>query len=213
VVLQLLRFSVLMTLVGLPVIVNARTVEENQSVLVSVFNDAGVDDATVLVAEKMVSQIYEQAGLLVVWRNCVSEPGPRRQGCIGTVDNRHLVLHIEHNTQTLGADAYGVAFLGEDGSGSYCDVFYDRIVALYQRGRASEAKILAIIAAHELGHLLLGSHAHSPIGIMRPQLQAKDFWKPEPGGITFTPRQTQRISNRLIRIQAQADSKAHRAGL
>jgi len=181
-VLQLLRFSVLVSLVGLPLMLDARTVEERPKVLVSVFNKAGVDDATVLLAEKMVSQIYEEAGLSITWKNCLAQRELKRERCIETVDNRHFVLQIEHQARTLETDIYGVAFLSEDGSGAYCDVFYDRIVELHHRGRASEATILGIVAAHELGHLLLGSHAHSPIGIMRPQLQAKDFWAPHPGG-------------------------------
>jgi hypothetical protein len=55
VALQLLRFSVPVSLVGLPLMLGARTIEERPKVLVSVFNKAGVDDATVLLAEKMVS--------------------------------------------------------------------------------------------------------------------------------------------------------------
>ena len=158
-VLQLLRFSVLVSLVGLPFILDARTVEERPKVLVSVFNNAGVDDATVLLAEKMASQIYEQAGLSIIWKNCLAQAEPKRERCIQTVDNRHFVLHIEHRARTLETDIYGVAFLGEDGSGVFCDVFYDPIAELHRRGRASEATILAIVAAHELGHLLLGSHS------------------------------------------------------
>ncbi len=212
-VLQLLRFSVLVSLVGLPLMLGARTVEERPKVLVSVFNKAGVDDATVLLAEKMVSQIYEEAGLSIIWKNCLAQPELERERCIETVDNRHFVLSIEHQARTLETDIYGVAFLGEDGSGSYCDVFYDRIAELHHRGRASEATILGIVAAHELGHLLLGSHAHSSIGIMRPQLQAKDFWAPELGATTFSRQQSQRISHRLLRIQAERASKSHGAGL
>jgi hypothetical protein len=213
VVLQLLRFSVLVSLVGLPFILDARTVEERPKVLVSVFNNAGVDDATVLLAEKMASQIYEQVGLSIIWKNCLAQPELQRERCIQTVDNRHFVLHIEHRARTLETDIYGVAFLDEDGLGAYCDVFYDRIAELHHRGRASEATILGIVATHELGHLLLGSHAHSPIGIMRPQLQAKDFWVPELGATTFSRQQTQRISDRLVRIQAETGSKSQGAGL
>jgi hypothetical protein len=142
VVLQLLRFSVLASLVGLPLMLGARTVEERPKVLVSVFNKAGVDDATVLLAEKMVSQIYEEAGLSIIWKNCLAQPELERERYIETVDNRHFVLSIEHQARTLETDIYGVAFLGEDGSGSYCNVFYDRIAELNHRGRASEATIL-----------------------------------------------------------------------
>lgn len=97
-------------------------------------------------AEKMVSQIYEEAGLSIIWKNCLAQPELECERCIETVDNRHFVLSIEHQARTLETDIYGVAFLGEDGSGSYCDVFYDRIAELHHRGRASEATILGIVA-------------------------------------------------------------------
>jgi hypothetical protein len=161
----------------------------------------------------MASGIYQQAGLSIIWKNCLAQPELQPERCIQTVDNRHFVLHIEHRARTLETDIYGVAFLGEDGSGAYCDVFYDRIAELHHHGRASEATILGIVAAHELGHLLLGSHAHSPIGIMRPQLQAKDFWVPELGATTFSRQQTLRISDRLVRIQVETGSKSHGADL
>jgi hypothetical protein len=95
---------------------------------------------------------------------------------------------------------------------AYCDVFYDRIAELHHRDRASEATILGIVAAHELGDLLLGSHAHSPVGIMRPQLQDKDFLVPELGTTTFSHQQTQRISDRLVRIQAEKGLEIVRHG-
>ena len=212
-VLQLLRVSVLVSLVGFPLMLDARTFEEHPQVLVSVLNDAGVDNATVLSAEKIASRIYEQAGLSIIWKNCLAQPALKSERCIQTVDNRHLVLHIEHRARTLEIDIYGIAFLDEVGLGAYCDVFYDRIAELRHRGRASEATILGIVAAHELGHLLLGSHAHSPVGIMRPQLQDKDFWVPELGTTTFSHQQTQRISDRLVRIQAERGSKSHDPGL
>jgi hypothetical protein len=213
VVLQLFRVWVLVSLVGFPLVLDARTFEEHPQVFVSVLNDAGVDNATVLSAEKMASRIYEQAGLSIIWKNCLAQPELKSERCIQTVDNRHLVLHIEHRARTLETDIYGIAFLDEVGSGAYCDVFYDRIAELHHRGRASEATILSIVAAHELGHLLLGSHSHSPVGIMRPQLQDKDFWVPELGATTFSHQQTQRISDRLVRIQVEGSSKSHGTGL
>ena len=68
-VLQLLRVSVLVSLVGFPLMLDARTFEEHAQVLVSVLNDAGVDNAA-LSAEKIASRIYEQAGLSIIWKNC-----------------------------------------------------------------------------------------------------------------------------------------------
>lgn len=212
-VLQWVRFLLLVSLVELCIVVNAATVEERPQVFVSVFNNAGVDAATVLLAENMASRIYQEAGFSIIWQNCVTQQQPKADGCVRILDSRHLVLHIEHQPRTLDADIYGVAFLGQDGLGVYCDVFYDRVAKLHHAGKASEATILGIVAAHELGHLLLGSHAHAPIGIMRPQLQAKDFWAPGLGGITLSLQQTRRISDRLARKQAERSSKQHTASL
>lgn len=212
-VLQLLRLWVLVSVAGLPLMLDAQTVGERPQVLVSVVNNAGVDDATILLAENTASRIYEQAGPSIIWKNCRPQPEPKPERCVQTVDSRHLVLRIEHHGRTLDTDVYGVAFLGKDGFGTYCDVFYDRIVELHHQGKASEATILGIVAAHELGHLLLGSHAHSAIGIMRPQLQPEDFWAPKPGTTTFSRQQAQRISDRLALVQAEASSTWHSAGL
>ena len=84
-VLQLLRFSVLVSLVGLPLTLEARAIEERPQVFVSVFNNAGVDNATVLVAEKLASKIYEQAGLSIIWKNCLARPN--LETCMQRVDN------------------------------------------------------------------------------------------------------------------------------
>lgn len=100
-VLPLLRVSVLVSLVGFPLMLDARTLEEHPQVFVSVLNDAGVDNVTVLSAEKLASWIYGQAGLSIIWKNCLAQPELKSERCIQTVDNRHLVLHIVHRSRTL----------------------------------------------------------------------------------------------------------------
>jgi len=176
---------------------DGQPVVDHPEVLVSVFNDAGVEGKTILRFEEIASRIYEQAGVSIIWKNCRLQSELRFQRCSPPPDDRHLVLHVEHQPRSSATDMYGVAFLGQDGSGVYCDVFYDRIVKLHQASMASEATILGIIAAHELGHLLLGSQAHSSIGIMRPQLLQKDFSVPELGATTFSRQQARKMLDRL----------------
>lgn len=194
---------VVVSIIGLAPLLDAHPVVDHPEVLVSVFNDAGVDGTTILHFEETASRIYKQAGVSIFWNNCSLQPGPEFERCLPPLDDRHLVLHIEHQARTLATDIYGVAFLGQDGLGAYCDVFYDRIVTLHQASMASKATILGIVAAHELGHLLLGSQAHSSIGIMRQQLQEKDFSVPELGATTFSRQQTRKMLDRLARIQAK----------
>jgi hypothetical protein len=197
--LRCLQIWMLFSLLGLSGMVAARTVENLPQVLVSVINDADVDKTVLQHAEEMASRIYQQAGLSIAWNNCPTQPDAAPGQCIQTVDGRHLVLRIERKPRTLSNEAYGVAFLGADGAGAYCDVFYDRIADLHRHGRASKSAILAVVAAHELGHLLLGSHSHSPAGIMRPQLPAQEFSTPAIGLAAFSHQQSQKIADRLER--------------
>lgn len=50
-------------------------------------------------------------------------------------------------------------------------VFVNRAAAVAATGKVSVQTLLARAIAHELGHLLLRSHAHSHMGIMRPRLE------------------------------------------
>jgi hypothetical protein len=78
---------------------------------------------------------------------------------------------VVHNASTGTANSdsvFGVAFLGAEGRGKYCDVFFGRVEELHNSVGVSTARLLGAVMAHELRHLLLGSHAHLPIGIMMP---------------------------------------------
>jgi len=49
------------------------------------------------------------------------------------------------------------------------------------------------VAAHEIGHLLLGANNHSRRGIMRPHWNRKDLEDAYFGRQGFTPQQTMRV--------------------
>jgi hypothetical protein len=190
---QLLRFWVLLSVLGFPLLLNATVVTRHPEVVVSVFNDAGVDVADLVQAQTMASKIYNDAGVSIVWQNCDSQLVAGFSPCLQTSQERHLVLHIEAHARAFMPEIYGVAFLGSDGSGTYCDVFYDRIMKLHHASRSSVGRVLGAVTAHELGHLLLGLRAHSQTGIMRPQLQPVDFSTAQIGVANFTPEQKQEI--------------------
>jgi len=199
---NLLRVCVLLSFVSALTMAEGQAALHRTRIVVSVFNAAGLDPNTLREAEITAQAIFQQAGLTILWKNCPAQPGQESESCVQKMENRHLVLHIEHQPRTLAADAYGVAFLGAVGWGMYCDVFSDRISDLHRHTRLSESRILGIVAAHELGHLLLGSHAHSPSGIMRPRWRPADFSGQILGATYFSPRQAQEISDSLNLAQA-----------
>lgn len=201
---QLLGVWVVASLVALPALAEGRETERHEQIAVSVFNRAGADQATVVGAEKMAAKIYEQIGVPIVWKNCRTQAEPELERCEPTTDRGQLVLNIEHQARTLVADAFGVAFLGNDGWGTFCDVFYDRVRNLHRGTRASEETILGMVVAHEIGHLLLGSNSHSDMGIMRPQWQPQDFLAPKFGVTRFSRQQVQKICDRLKQVDRQS---------
>lgn len=204
-----LRVGLVASLVTLSVLAEGRgkdrEVAGSQQIVVAVFNRAAPAE-TVLRAETIAAKIYEPAGLVIDWRNCSTKEQPNLERCGAANNPGELVLNIEHRGQTGRADAYGMAFLGQDGRGKFCDVFYDRVLELHHGGRASEETILGIVAAHELGHLLLGLGSHSGTGIMRPQIQSQNFLAPE-FGFQITPQQLQKIRERQKQISIVSESR------
>ena len=76
------------------------------------------------------------------------------------------------------SEVFGVAFLSDEGTGCYSDVFYDRAMELHADWHVGLSDILGSVMAHELGHLLLGSNSHSPAGVMRAHWQGEELQPP-----------------------------------
>jgi hypothetical protein len=172
---RLLRVWVVAVLVTLSAVAEGREGADHLQVTVLVYNYADVEPAALLAAEKKTANIYKEAGVDIIWMNCFSPAEMVADQCEPVGNPPQIFVRIEHQTQTLTADKYGAAYLGTDGWGEYCDVFYDRTLEVWRAEPASKAAILGIVMAHELGHLLLGFNAHSAAGIMQAQWHFKDF--------------------------------------
>jgi hypothetical protein len=57
--------------------------------------------------------------------------------------------------------------------------------------------------AHEIGHLLLGTNAHSPMGIMRPNWQGQELRSIGMGTLLFTPDQGRSMQTKLFSLTAR----------
>jgi hypothetical protein len=119
------------------------------------------------------------------------------------------VVHIVRTGRVNSDSVFGVAFLGADGRGKYCDVFFGGVEKLHNSVGMSTARLLGAVTAHELGHLLLGSHAHSPIGIMMPRWEDQSLRRIGMGTLLFTSEQASVMKARLGR----EDARLIRAGI
>jgi hypothetical protein len=82
-------------------------------------------------------------------------------------------------------------------------VFYDSVEKLHQDWHASLSRVLGHVMAHEIGHLLLGTNAHSPMGIMRPNWQGQELRSIAIGTLLFTREQARSMQTKLFPLTAR----------
>jgi hypothetical protein len=161
--------------------------------MVAVYDDAGVGHEIVQRAEAQAGRLFGEAGVAVSWRN------PRWEVFLPEADGqkRFLHVHIVRRPHALAEDVFGTAFIDEEGHGRQADIFYDRIANLSTRGAQDRAVLLGAVMAHEVGHLLLGPHAHAPAGIMCGRWDADKLQLAIVGLAGFNAEQAMRMRQRI----------------
>ena len=178
--------------------------QSEQQVFVSVYNDAGVPPLLLHRAEDNAARIFRRAELDVIWMTC-SKGSSGESRCPGAIRSSQIYFHIVSESLTLSDNAFGVAFLDSDGVGHYADLFFDPIQKLATSFAPAEAEIMGSVMAHEIGHLLLGSKAHSRAGIMEAHWSAEELKYIAEGNFAFTRPQCEKM---LSRVAAQAHLKS-----
>lgn len=177
-------------------------------ITVLVNDSASVGPSILRQAEREAGRLFEAAGIEIQWVNCA-----QTNECGHVLGPKEFVLHIVPEGKTRSDTVFGEAFLGEDGRGQYSDVFFDRLRQAQED--VNLALLLGAVAAHELGHLLLGTNSHSRIGIMEPRWQQGSVEKIGKGMLLFTQAQGELMRKRLQReedssVRLSATSKLTR---
>jgi hypothetical protein len=75
----------------------------------------------------------------------------------------------------------------------YAHVYVGVIKMLARRSRSFEPHILGHVIAHEMGHLLLGTKAHSVGGLMRAHWRESEKDRAAQGGLQFLDAEAKRM--------------------
>jgi hypothetical protein len=162
-----------------------------------VVNDSvQVPPAVLRQAEVEAERIFALSGIQIRWLACAPALGTE-DPCQRVPGENEFVVHIVRTGQTSLDSIFGVAFVGQDGNGKYCDIYFDRIQETVRTTRAGLGQLLATAIAHELGHLLLGSHSHSFFGIMMPQWNPEELQRIAMGDLLFNKGEALRMRMRL----------------
>jgi hypothetical protein len=191
-----LQFFVLaLVLLGEGIAAASSRAREGAKITVLVNNSAQVSAAVLGRAEDEAGRIFREAGIEMEWVDCAVF----ESACRTAPGSDQFVLHIVSTGKTSTDSVFGLAFLDQDGSGKYCDVFFDRIAEEERASGMDQAQLLGTVAAHELGHLVLGSHGHSGVGIMSPVWREESLRAIGMGSFLFTREQSSLMKARIGR--------------
>src|SRR5581483_1593326 len=167
---------------------------QNTEVTIRVFNRSHVSPSILLDGEKQASEVISEAGIHVAWLNCRAGT----QACIEQPSSRNLILTILKQGSAIGSDdVLGLAAQNEVGSGAYCYVFENKLNEISGENHVAISRLLRYAPAHEIGHLLKGSHSHSRDGVM------SGLWSPSlleqisRGALGFTQEDAEIMQARL----------------
>jgi hypothetical protein len=162
------------------------------TITVRVYDLYGLPHAERQYAVETASRILAQAGVEAHFVEC--QP-PLPDACQAVLKPGEMVLRI-HPDAYARHEVLGVAIINPRGGPSVMATVYG--AAVYERSIKKNVRLGTLagrVAAHEIGHLLLGANSHSPHGLMRAGWDvtrvALDDW-------LFSPRDAAAIREHLL---------------
>ena len=163
--------------------------------------DAVVPADALIQAKTQVLRIFHMVGLHVAWYGCDrpsahSPTEPAAEHAL-TASPLELTVVIVPRSMADRLQPMGMAPGTATARGHLAYVFYDQVESLSEHFLTKIGQVLGAAVAHEIGHLLLPYHAHSPSGLMRATWVSKDFQDLGRGWLLFTPEQGALMRSRL----------------
>ncbi len=169
------------------------------AITVAIYDDMHLSPQVLADAEDEAMRVYRKAGVAISWVECKSARMKAEADvrCQDSPSATRLNLRIVPHASKASDGVFGVAFLSAEGTGAYTDVSYNSAEELDQEWHVGLARLLGHVMAHELGHLLLGSNAHSRQGIMCPSWHGDELHLASKGSLLFSEDQARFMRERL----------------
>jgi len=150
------------------------------------------------------SATLRTASIESAWVYCsVPSPGENPVGCREALKPSEVVVRLLPNATKDHSHALGVSTALKSNSGVHASLHFAQIVGLAERARVEPARLLALIALHEVGHLLLGPD-HYPMGIMQSHWSNKQLEETINRSSFFTGPQSKKLRANLSARSAQS---------
>lgn len=170
-------------------------------VVVRVYDRSQTGGGVISETERAASAIFQQAGIDVAWLNCPNGTAE----CVEPPTSTNLILTVvkRGSAQMGDSDTMGLAVQDERGDGRYCYVFAEQLGEIGAQMHVSPSRLLAAVMAHELGHLLKGSHSHTPDGIMAAHWSRRELEEAARSGLTFNGQDATQMKLRLEKSEPE----------
>jgi len=166
-------------------------------ITVRVLNLAHVPARTLSGAQATATGIFKRSGVDIAWVDCGAP-----DTCKGDTGPTEFWLQLlEKPPATFRGDIMGFALLTHLplNDGGYAAVSWQAVRVLVDSMKVDSVPVMGAAIAHELGHLLLGSHQHSRDGVMASRLGRAQLALAARGGLMFNDAQGEAIRREIQR--------------
>ena len=173
----------------------------------------GVGESQMTIARETFRAILEPAGIAADWRNCgaVAARAPSSPSCDHSLELREVVVRLVASGQSSPSRVLGFSSVGiQQGVGSLATVLVDRVEVMADRTQSEAGKLLGRVVAHEVGHLLLGTAAHSATGLMRAHWNDEEARRDHPMDWLLSWADARQVRQALIDRPKRLESPALR---
>jgi hypothetical protein len=171
---------------------------DSVGVVVRIYNQAGESIAQLNRAQRIAAVLFRTAGLDVGWRLCRAAAGPSAaltDRCDDPLGPTELIVRVTRESINDDATVLGYSAIDtrEGVGGVLATVLAHRVNAQADRDGIQREHLLGLTIAHEVGHLLMGTAAHSTQGLMKEQWAANDVQRAPLARWTFSRAEARAI--------------------
>jgi hypothetical protein len=166
---------------------------------VRLYDAYGLPPADLHAAILTADTALRSASVRAAWVVCpapASAPADNSSGCTGLPQPSDLLVRIvKAPAVATSHEALGFANLDTTAArGTLATVFADRVATFAERADMERGTLVGYAIAHELGHLLLGTAAHTRGGLMRAVWTVPEMRRRLPVDWRFSAKQAQLVS-------------------
>jgi len=206
---SLARLAFLVAYLPFPACAGTKPQSTPVSLTLSVFNDAAIPRNVLFKAQDRATFILQKAGISLTWLNCGAPlDSLPNLACREISFPDHLSLRLVSTPSHKTEDTFGRSHLDDSDQGSYAYVYVGVLNSSSVTGIVDIGDLIGTVAAHEIGHLLLGRDSHSTQGLMSANWRSVELQQAAKGILLFDQGQANRIRLHCLSANARGGQLA-----